>query len=237
MSEFTRDERRAQATLERVAHGTYPEARRTTRVSADVQAEPRADHRDGEADAMTDRMLGGLTSQDVQSSIAGRFVFVQKAFVVSEDRLLLVQKSPADPYYPGLWEVPGGRMKLAEDPDRHIKRETFEETGIRVVPGSLLHIWHWFMPDLDKRQKKFPLLGVTRERRPWVHAIAVARLCRPLGSAISTQHQVSGDHLSQVCWVPVDDIPGLDLIPGIDGAFERFRNMQKNGALTVLSAL
>jgi 8-oxo-dGTP pyrophosphatase MutT (NUDIX family) len=175
---------------------------------------------------MADRLVGGLTCQDLESSTLGRLVFVQKAFVVVEDRLLLVQKSPSDPYYPGLWEVPGGRMKPKEDPDDHIRRETWEETGIEVNPGSPFHIWQWFMPDLDAAEKS-----------AWVQAIAVARLCRPLSSKPSTRHQVSGDHLSQVRWVPIAEIPGFHLIPGVDDAFSMFLSLQKDEALGILSAL
>jgi 8-oxo-dGTP pyrophosphatase MutT (NUDIX family) len=91
---------------------------------------------------MPDRLIGGLTSQDLESSAPGRLVFVQKAFVVEDDRLLLVQKSSSDPYYPEYWEVPGGRMKPKEDPDDHIRRETWEETRCAVSHLAVVHARH-----------------------------------------------------------------------------------------------
>jgi len=175
---------------------------------------------------MGQRLVGGLTSQDLETPSSGNLVFVQKAFVVAEGRLLLVQKSSSDPYYPGLWEVPGGRMKLKEDPDDHIKRETWEETGINVSPGAPFHIWQWFMPDPD------------RARQPaWVQAVAVARICTPLSGKPSTAHQVTGDHLSQARWVPVTEVLRIRLIPGEDEACDMFLTLDRDEALSPLFAL
>jgi 8-oxo-dGTP pyrophosphatase MutT (NUDIX family) len=177
---------------------------------------------------VADRMVGGLSSEDLQSSASGHLVFVQKAFVTSNDSLLLVQKSSSDPYYPDLWEVPGGRMELKEDPDGHIRRETWEETGIEVDPGAPFHIWHWFMPD-------------TSDISAWVQAIAVARLCRPRPAQSaptpSTKNQVNGDHLRQARWVPIARIPDLNLIPGVDDAFKHFRNLRQDETPGVLANL
>jgi 8-oxo-dGTP pyrophosphatase MutT (NUDIX family) len=189
---------------------------------------------------MPDRLIGGLTSQDLESSAPGRLVFVQKAFVVDNDRLLLVQKSSSDPYYPEYWEVPGGRMKPKENPDDHIRRETWEETRILVEPGAPFHIWQWFMPDAE-----------AAEPSAWVQAIAVGRLCRLpsagpgtprhasqdyLSLGPSTVHQVRGDHLSQARWVPIAEVPGFQLIPGVDDAVRMFLNLQKDEALAPLLA-
>jgi 8-oxo-dGTP pyrophosphatase MutT (NUDIX family) len=117
-------------------------------------------------------------------------------------------------------------MKLKEDADDHIRRETWEETGIEVNPGVPFYIWQWFMPDLD-----------CPDRSAWVQAIAVARICRPLSSKPSTKYQVSGDHLSQARWVSIPEIPGFHLIPGVDDAFSRFLSLQKDEILSPLSAL
>jgi len=61
----------------------------------------------------------GLTGPPV------RLEFAQKAFIVHDDRLLLVRKSESDPLNPGRWEVPGGRLEVAGDLDLddHIRRE------------------------------------------------------------------------------------------------------------------
>jgi 8-oxo-dGTP pyrophosphatase MutT (NUDIX family) len=176
---------------------------------------------------MGQRLVGGLTSRDLdESSASGRLAFVQKAFVASEGKLLLVQKAPSDPYYPGLWEVPGGRMKLGEDQDAHIRRETWEETGINVTPGAPFHLWQWFMPDPGSVHK-----------RAWVQAVAVARVCDPLSLEPTTAHQVPGDHICQARWVDTAKVFQLRLIPGVDEACRVFLALQREHALSPLRTL
>src|SRR6185503_15964129 len=69
--------------------------------------------------------------------------FAQKAVIFDGDNLLLVRKSGMDPYNPGRWELPGGRLKGAEDLDDQIRREVMEETGLTVEPGALIDLWSW----------------------------------------------------------------------------------------------
>lgn len=63
-----------------------------------------------------------------------RLEFAQKAVVVNHGKVLMLRKSSDDPYYPGRWDLPGGRMKDSEDVDTHLVREVLEETGLVVSP-------------------------------------------------------------------------------------------------------
>lgn len=136
-------------------------------------------------------------------------MFAQKAFVVRGDRLLMVRKRDSDPYHPGLWEVPGGRMKAGgEDLDDHIRREVWEETGIDIAPGPPFALLQW---DLD-------LPGGTAHDR----VIAVARICRPLSGEVTTAHQQPGDHLSEARWVPIEELDDYKLIPDLQPAMAGF---------------
>jgi ADP-ribose pyrophosphatase YjhB (NUDIX family) len=49
--------------------------------------------------------------------------FAQKAVIVDNNRILLLRKSCNDPYYPGWWDLPGGRMEDSESLDAHLIRE------------------------------------------------------------------------------------------------------------------
>ncbi len=55
-----------------------------------------------------------------------------KAFVVQEDRVLIVQRDTADVQQPGIWELPGGRLDIGEDPFLGLQREVKEEVGVDV---------------------------------------------------------------------------------------------------------
>lgn len=154
--------------------------------------------------------MGGL---DPISDGGGRarilLEFAQKAFIASGDRLLLVRKSDADPYHPGRWEVPGGRLRVSEDVDldQHIRREVREEVGIEVEPGPPFHLWDWYLPS-----------GVDRGTR----VVAVARACRPASVDVTLEHQAPGDHLGDAAWVRFDELLDQELIPGFKPVMEHF---------------
>ncbi len=136
--------------------------------------------------------------------------FAQKAFIVSDGKLLLVRKSDQDPFHPGRWEVPGGRLRVSEDLDldQHIRREVWEEVGIEVTPGPPFHLWDWILPlGEDDRQ---------------VRIVAVARECRPASLDITIEHQAPGDHLSDATWVCFEDLLDFELIPGLKPVMEHF---------------
>jgi 8-oxo-dGTP diphosphatase len=53
-------------------------------------------------------------------------------------RVLLVQR--ARPPMVGRWTLPGGRLHGGEAIAAAVEREVFEETGVRVVAGSLIEV-------------------------------------------------------------------------------------------------
>ena len=53
----------------------------------------------------------------------------------AEGRLLMVRRG--HPPGEGLWSIPGGRVEPGESDAAAVVRETAEETGLRVAPGSL----------------------------------------------------------------------------------------------------
>jgi 8-oxo-dGTP diphosphatase len=130
-----------------------------------------------------------------------QFFFAQKAFIVHDGRLLLVQKSNDDPHNPGKWEVPGGRMNFGEDVDEHLKREVFEEVGIEIVPGRPFHIWQWQL------ERPTP-----EGERLEIQIVAVARLCKPLSLEVTDVGRVADDYLGASRWINVREINNYDLI-------------------------
>ncbi|HUC89567.1 MAG TPA: NUDIX domain-containing protein [Patescibacteria group bacterium] len=47
--------------------------------------------------------------------------------------LLILRRSATDPFYGGMWDLPGGRMEDGEDIRQAAVRETIEEAGIQPL--------------------------------------------------------------------------------------------------------
>ena len=55
-----------------------------------------------------------------------------KAFIVKDNKILLLKRDPAGAHNPGTWDLPGGRLNPAENPYEGLKRELREETGMEI---------------------------------------------------------------------------------------------------------
>ncbi|KKQ24612.1 MAG: NUDIX hydrolase [Candidatus Roizmanbacteria bacterium GW2011_GWC2_37_13] len=54
------------------------------------------------------------------------------AFVIKNNKLLIVKKSPLERVDPGLWTIPGGKIEPNEPIVIGLKREVLEEVGLRI---------------------------------------------------------------------------------------------------------
>jgi 8-oxo-dGTP pyrophosphatase MutT (NUDIX family) len=127
--------------------------------------------------------------------------FAQKAVIEWQGRLLLVRKSRDDPYQPGKWELPGGRMQQGESPDEALVREVHEEVGLKVHPGRPLALWSWQLGS----EWDAPTM------------IAVARLCIANNGDVDMSRHVEDDFIERYGWFERDEILDLDLIPSARG--------------------
>ena len=59
------------------------------------------------------------------------------AIIIEGGRVLITQRSEHMPH-PLKWEFPGGKLKAGESPESCIKREIFEELGLKVAVKQLL---------------------------------------------------------------------------------------------------
>ena len=75
------------------------------------------------------------------------FALAAKAFIVDNNKLLLVQRCPDDIQNPSIWELPGGRLKPAENPFEGLKREIKEETNLDIEIKQPLNVQHFTRKD------------------------------------------------------------------------------------------
>jgi len=114
------------------------------------------------------------------------FGIAVKAFIISDDSILLIKRSLKDKHKPGVWEVPGGRLnELSEDPILGLKREVKEEIGLNIEVISPIRV-HSFTRDDNQK------------------ITMISFLCKPLNSEIilSTEH-------SEAKWVSKKEVKTL----------------------------
>jgi 8-oxo-dGTP pyrophosphatase MutT (NUDIX family) len=75
------------------------------------------------------------------------FRLAVKAFIVNKNRLFILKREKRDVQKPNIWEIPGGRLELGEDPILGLMREIREETGLYVRPLCPLSIRHFQRDD------------------------------------------------------------------------------------------
>lgn len=80
-----------------------------------------------------------------ESIYAGRIRIRGCALVIENGKLLLVQQLVPTRKTP-VWLPPGGEVQLGETAQDAAKRETFEETGIKIQPSRLVALHEFIEP-------------------------------------------------------------------------------------------
>ncbi len=78
-------------------------------------------------------------AKDVTSAIdlMPRVVLVNRCILIGKDnKILLIQRSAEDPWLPGKWEFPGGKLDPGQSPTDALERELWEETHLTMTPIS-----------------------------------------------------------------------------------------------------
>ncbi len=70
-----------------------------------------------------------------------------KAFIVKNEKLLVIKRVSDEVQSPGVWEFPGGRLDEGENPFDGLKREVKEEVGIDIEIKRPLNVQHFSRED------------------------------------------------------------------------------------------
>jgi 8-oxo-dGTP pyrophosphatase MutT (NUDIX family) len=124
------------------------------------------------------------------------------AVLTRGDRVLLTRMSSRT-RIEGRWTLPGGGIDHGEDPRDALRREVYEETGLRVEPGRVadVHTTHFVGARAD---------GVVEDYHG-IHLIFEAEISE--GSRDVEPHVVEVDSTTDAAeWVPVEKALELDLL-------------------------
>ena len=125
------------------------------------------------------------------------------AMLVRDSKILLGRRALGRPLYPGVWDLPGGHLKVGETPDQALIRELKEELGIVPI--------------------RFELLGVFDELDPakyGAHQYHVYLVTDWSGTIVNRQPH---EH-SEIRWVPIETAHQLEL------ADSRYPELFRRGA-------
>lgn len=72
---------------------------------------------------------------------------VVAAAIIERDGRILLHRRPPGSWGEGLWEFPGGKVEVGEDPRSALARECEEELGVLVDVGHVFEILAWDYSD------------------------------------------------------------------------------------------
>ena len=123
--------------------------------------------------------------------------------VLTRDGQVLLTQMSARTRIEGRWTLPGGGIEHGEDPRDALRREVYEETGLRIEPGRLVdvHASHFVAPSAA---------GVLEDFHG-IHLIFEAAIEEP--SCGIAPHVVEQDGSTERAeWVPLKQAKDLDLL-------------------------
>jgi mutator protein MutT len=111
------------------------------------------------------------------------------AIVTYAEQILLVRRGRGSGQ--GSWSIPGGRVELGETVAEAVVRELFEETGLEGVCGRFVG----WAEILDEH----------------LHAVILDFEV----DLLDVSDPVAGDDAAEARWVPLGDVAGMDVVPGM----------------------
>ena len=120
-----------------------------------------------------------------------KFPLVGVGAVIVRDKEVLLIKRAAPPKE-GYYSIPGGLVEVGERVEDAVRREVYEETGLKIEIEKLIAVMDNIIKDEEGRVK--------------YHYILVDYLAKPIGGEL----RVSSD-ASDVKWVRFDRLKGIKL--------------------------
>jgi 8-oxo-dGTP diphosphatase len=84
-----------------------------------------------------------------------------KALIIRDGKILIIKRSSKEDVYKNEWDLPGGKLKFGENPIDGLKREVFEETGLKFKIIKPISVWTFF-----KNDRKTQVIGITFLAKP-----------------------------------------------------------------------
>jgi ADP-ribose pyrophosphatase YjhB (NUDIX family) len=123
----------------------------------------------------------------------------QKAIISKENKVLLLRDPRMDEV---IWEIPGGRMNIDEEPRAAVAREIMEELGIEIEVGVVVHMEQFIQGNEGKR------------------AFVIVYECEMKDAAAPIT--MSEAEVCEIAWVAADELPKYPLFPEYKRALDYY---------------
>ncbi len=129
----------------------------------------------------------------------------QKAIIVNDGKVLLI-RDPRDGRV--VWELPGGRMNINEEPREALAREIMEELGVSVIVGEVVYMEQFLQGSEGKR------------------AFLIAYQTKLIDPAVD--FSLDPSEVCEIAWVGQSELVNYPAFPEFDRAlncyFEKYGN-------------
>lgn len=131
------------------------------------------------------------------------------AVVFNGGKVLLIERGKEP--LKGWWTVPGGLVETGERLEAAVRRETLEETGLRVKPVAVAALFQRIMPDLEGRTE--------------FHYVIIDFLCELESGIVCAASDVA-----KAGWFTPEESRKLKMAPGTQGVVDDARGLLEQRA-------
>jgi 8-oxo-dGTP diphosphatase len=119
----------------------------------------------------------------------GDYRICVKAIILKDNKVILMKRSNYESANANQWDLPGGRLGIAEIPQKALIREVFEETGLNVEIETCFDCQYFTFPKSTTEPEE-------------THNIAISFIAR----YVSGDMKISEEHVL-IDWFDIENIP------------------------------
>ena len=90
-------------------------------------------------------------------------------FILNQNKKILLIERAAHDSFPGMWEMPGGKLEFTEQPAQGALREVFEETQLKVRCLQPISVYSSFKKQYLKQVVRIAFLCEMEDNQQQVH--------------------------------------------------------------------
>ncbi len=129
---------------------------------------------------------------------------VVKAIIKKNGKILLIKRSENDRYYPGAWDLPGGNIEANECLAIALKREVYEETGLKCEPIDIVWQKTEYVIDVKINFKVFSTRNISGELKlSFEHS----------NFMLADVKKIKNLNVNPFILKVISDIPAIDILP------------------------